>query len=563
MLRSWKTWSFTAAFGLCLIHPISAQDAPAALPDAPAMTESATDATTDVPQEPTSLAGDALPAEQVPSAGEGVVVPPVQTPETQEAPPPPPPPAKPKKKVPPVFPGPKTLPPTGPWKPLYFDNDFSYMDDPNHEHLFGEELKNVPFCIFDQDVTISTGGEIRHRYMNEDNRLRPGGPIQSDNNLIRWRHYLDAKVGDRLRFYVEGIEADSFGGEAPVQAIDVNRWDLLNAFVDVKLFEGDLGTHTVRYGRQELQFGRQRLASALDWANTRRNFEGLRYMLKGADFKLDVFSVYPLNTATGFPSVAKYDSRFDQPWHGTQFTGAYFTYTGMQNTILDVYWLYQNTRVDVAAKPDGSRHTMGSRYSRLFPVLDECCTESRVWDFDTEGAFQFGEDNTQNVSAGFYTAIAGHTWKQAPWTPRVSGLFYYGSGDRTPTDGNTNTFSVMYPLGHAYWALSDNLSGQNLLDYALQVDVKPTKKTAVTMAYHWLELASSGDKAYNVAGAPVGAPGNGTNLGQALDMYGYYAFNPNFDVQAGYSWFWYGTFIDKTTPRGDATQLYIQTSLRY
>ena len=62
---------------------------------------------------------------------------------------------------------------------------------------------------------------------------------------------------------------------------------------------------------------------------------------------------------------------------------------------------------------------------------------------------------------------------------------------------------------------------------------------------------------------PVGTPGNGRDVGQALDLYGYYAFNPNFDIQLGYSWFWYGQYIDNVAPRGDATQFYVQTSFRY
>jgi hypothetical protein len=52
-------------------------------------------------------------------------------------------------------------------------------------------------------------------------------------------------------------------------------------------------------------------------------------------------------------------------------------------------------------------------------------------------------------------------------------------------------------------------------------------------------------------------------VGQALDLYGYYAMNANVDVQAGYSWFWYGGFIDRTVPRDDCTQFYVQTSFRY
>ena len=107
------------------------------------------------------------------------------------------------------------------------------------------------------------------------------------------------------------------------------------------------------------------------------------------------------------------------------------------------------------------------------------------------------------------------------------------------------------------------MAGQNLYDYSLQASVKPTKQSAVELDWHAFDLASSGDKVYNVAGVPVGTPGNGTDLGQALDLYGNYAFNPNFDIQAGYSWFWYGDFINRTAKRGDATQFYIQTSLRY
>ena len=120
-----------------------------------------------------------------------------------------------------------------------------------------------------------------------------------------------------------------------------------------------------------------------------------------------------------------------------------------------------------------------------------------------------------------------------------------------------------FPLAHAYWALSDNLTGQNLYDYGLQLDVKPTKETSLVTAWHKFDLATSGDKLYNVAGAPVGTPGKGTDVGNAWDVYGFYSFNANLDVQAGYSWFFYGDFIDATAKRGDATQFYIQTSLRY
>jgi hypothetical protein len=478
----------------------------------------------------------------------------ITPPMVMPAPAPPPP-----KPAPPAFPGPKTLPPTGPWKILFFENDFSYALQPDHEHLFGEELKFLRSDLYDNTFTLATGGEIRHRYMNEDNRLRPGGPVHTDYNLWRWRQYIDAHWCD-FRVYAELIDADSFGSTAPDQAIDVNRWELLNLFADWTFLRDDLGAHTVRVGRQELLFGRQRLVSPLDWGNTRRNFQGVRYMLKGDDYRLDVFATHPVNSATGFQPVAIYDSRFDQPNYHVWFSGAYFTYTGMKDTVVDAYWLYLDTgTTQNPAQPDGMRHLLGSRFARLIPVADG----ARVWDVDTEGGFQLGRDNGESVLAGFYTYIIGHTWKSFYFTPRLSHTFYYGSGDQIANSGHNNTFNTLFPLGHAYWAISDNLSGQNLYDYAIQTDVKPTKKTALTSAFHWFSLASNGDRLYNVAGVPVGTPGNGRDVGTALDIYGYYSYNANLDIQAGYSWFWYGSYVEAVAPRGDATQFYVQTSFRY
>jgi hypothetical protein len=473
MDRRWITVAFAGSFAALMHSPVDlvAGDEPPPTASASTTEESPSASAVDV-------VPDAVPAElPVPAA-------PVAKKPAAKAPP--------KKKAPPVFPGPKVLPPTGPYKPLYFDNDFSTKDKPGEPYIFGEEAKLMKFEMFDTDFVFSTGGELRHRFMSQDNRLQPGGPGQDTYNLWRWRHYVDLKAGNNFRFYVEGINADSFGEDLPIQQIDVNRWDLLNAFVDVKLFDTDTGSHTLRYGRQELLFGRQRLASPLDWANTRRNFEGFRYMVKEKDWKFDAFAVNPVNSATGYRNVFEFDNKFDKANRDVWFSGTYFTYTGLENANLDLYWLWLNDTEPVATRADGRRHTLGSRYSWLVPIEQE-----RTWDFDVEGAYQFGDDNGK-----------------ALWTPRLSGLAYYGSGDVDRADDQTNTFDVLFPLGHAYWAISDNLAGQNLVDLSAQIDVKPTSKTALVAAYHKFRLANDDDRLYNVAGAPVGAPGNGTDVGE-------------------------------------------------
>jgi hypothetical protein len=76
-------------------------------------------------------------------------------------------------------------------------------------------------------------------------------------------------------------------------------------------------------------------------------------------------------------------------------------------------------------------------------------------------------------------------------------------------------------------------------------------------------LADSNDVLYNVAGARVGTPGNGTDIGHELDFVANYAVNTNWSLESGYFWFWYGDYVNATAPRDDASQLYFMSTLRY
>ena len=491
----------------------------------------------------------------------------------------------------------KPAAPVLPWKPLYFDNDFSYKTKPNPPHFLGEELKNIPLFGDDCDpskVTASFGGEIRHRYMNEDMRLRPLAagqtPGRSTYDLYRWRQYADLKWGQDFRIYVEGIDASIFGNDLVVTGIDKNRWDIQNAFFDMKIAERDGKPVYFRAGRQELLYGTpsgvspgQQVISPLDWGNTRRNFEGFKMFSKGDTWDLDLFAVRPVNTANatgalgGRPaagptaSVFKYDNKPDEADYSRWYSGAYGVYRGIKEHTFEPYyvWLQTQTAHQDPKWADGNRHTVGMRWTMTKPIKDEMDQPWIVLATDTEGAYQFGTDNKEKVQAGFFTTKMGTTFSQVTWTPQLSFIYYWGSGDTKKGDGKNSTYDVLVPLNHAYWGIIDNLSGQNLNDYALQATIKPHAKLTSLAAFHWFNQVTASDNVYNVAGAPVGGLNTGTNLGQELDLITTFAYNPNFDVQVGYSWFWYGSHFSGANaslagkPLQDATQLYVQTSLRY
>ena len=446
-------------------------------------------------------------------------------------------------------------PPPTPWKPLFFDNDFSgYVGkDP---YVVGEELKLMPLDLpgSELDFKLSVGGQIRHRYMYEDDRIRPGAFIKNDYQQWRWRQYFDLK-NEYVRFYVETIEADNFGEELPSPPIDVNRFDLLNAFVDLNLYDAELGKGTFRYGRQELLYGKQRLLSPLDWSNTRRNFHGYKFFHTGDGWRFDAFAVNPVNpTARAGVDFAEYDSRPDKADHRRTLFGAYLVLAGDPQMSADVYMLYQDDERPRVNNAEGDRGLNGLRLYGVMPVVGE----QRAWDYDLEGGYQWGSDLGERVAAGFATAEVGHTWKQVAWKPRLAGLFYYGSGGTS-----ADTFYTYYPLGHAYWGIIDNLSGQNLLDFSPQIAVDPTKKLNVTGAYHYFMKADGDGFLYNVAQAPVPPTGIGRDIGQEVDFVATYTINPNFNVQGGYAHFWYGEVGERVTGRDDADFFYLQTTFNY
>ena len=454
--------------------------------------------------------------------------------------------------------------PVKPWKVMFYDNDFGYKNSPCGPYFFGEELKEIPLDWMGCDSWISAGGEFRFRHMNELNRLRPGGPGRSTYDLWRSRNYVDLRYSDAVRGYVEILDASIFNQELPVTGIDLNRWNIQNAFVDLRVAQLNNGSIYLRAGRQELLYGSQRLVSPLDWSNTRRNFEGLKLFSHGENWDIDAWTTHPVNTAAGHGPLALYDNGRDKGDHSRLFSGAWAVFHGMQNHIFDFYWLWDRDTDLPLTGAKRSRHTVGSRWQHNSPVKNECCEVTRIWHLDVEGGYQFGHDTSQDVRAAFFTAGLGHSWKNMPWAPSFWVYYDWASGDDNQFDDETNTFQQLFPLGHAYLGIIDNVARQNISDVNCKLVMKPMDKLTLIAQMHWMDLATDKDRIYNVAGVPLGTRNVGDEIGEELDLVGNYQVNANLGIQAGYSWFWYGSAVENSgLRRGDASQFYLQTTLRY
>ncbi len=291
-------------------------------------------------------------------------------------------------------------------------------------------------------------------------------------------------------------------------------------------------------GRQELQYGRQRLVSPLDWANSRRTFDVARASVRHGSWNIDGFwgMLVP---------VRKYE--FNTSRRGdTDFYGVYGTRViASRHLVYDLYWLGLNRRSaafgNLTAREN--RQTFGSRLGgRLLGSSD----------FDLEGAVQAGRHGDRHILAAMFTTQLGYIWAERAWTPRAYANFDFASGDGNPDDGRLGTFNQLFPLGHAYLGFADFVGRQNIEDLSLGLSAAPIREVLLTAGWHNFWRADSHDALYNPAGMVVrpGGGGESARVGREMDVVGHYLFNRYVAVELGYCHFFTGSFLRESG--GDA-----------
>ncbi|MEM7560553.1 MAG: alginate export family protein [Planctomycetota bacterium] len=419
-------------------------------------------------------------------------------------------------------------------KPLFFDNNFSYLNDPEYTGCcFGDSLKQIgQECGPKLDV----GGQLRWRFHSERGMGQQAGALRfqaTDNEflLLRARLYANLELHDKVRLFAEGIYADVAGANAEYvsRGIDENWGDFLNLFADIRLTDDT----TVRIGRQELLLGAQRLVSPLDWANTRRTFEGVRVLHKHDNLAIDGFY-------TNFVPVV--DNEIDEANYDLSFYGVYTSRKEEKDTF-DLYYLgFDNQTTNF------SLHTIGTRLLGGRGDL--------VYDF--EGGAQFGrqsglglEHESAYATLGFGRKIK-HDWKPVLW-------FYWDYAAGNNTGGDFNRFNQLFPLAHKYLGFIDAVQRSNVESPNVLLTMQPTKKFKLLFWYYHFMSNQDSDIVPAIGGTPNQAI-TSKDLGDELDILGIWSLGPRSQLLAGYSRFWIGNKILETT---DADFAYVQYQVNF
>jgi hypothetical protein len=435
---------------------------------------------------------------------------------------------------------------------LRFEEDWSALADPEVET--DHWLPALKLVELDEGWTLSAGGQIRYRFHSEQNRnLRGTVSGHNDFNLLRTRLHADLAWRDRLRVFVEMLDARIHGNDAPALGIDRQNTDLQNGFVE---FAGQ--DSKLRVGRTEIQYGAQRLISPLDWANTRRTFEGgvARFEHDGAT--TDVFAVRPVEVEA---------RAWDDPDRSRWFTGVYSVWPIEGPAGFDLYGLGLNESDSLFAPQPGAQpgdldlYTVGGRYWARPGTTD--------WEF--EAAHQFGDLAGNTINASMLTLRGGVTWQEGPGSPRFGIDLDWASGDDDPDDSRTETFNQLFPLGHAYLGYLDLVGRQNIFAVMPNVTFRLAPGLSFRASYSDFELVSRDDFLYNAGGAPTSpAPGTpglaGDDVGSEIDLtlsWKPACLTPHGQFLMGWSQFKPGRFVESYGDGDRAELLYLQYTLTF
>ncbi len=432
----------------------------------------------------------------------------------------------------------------GPYTGPFYANNFSYLSDPCYcDWHLGEMIKQIPLGCHGM---VDFGGEYRLRYQNENNMRGLGLTGISDEFLLqRLRLYSNVKVSKRVRLYGEIIDARSNYEDFNPRPIEEDYFDALNLFADVVLADGDLGKFTARVGRQELLYGAQRQISPLDWANTRRTFEGIRMMWQGSNWDVDGFWVNPV------PPIDL--ANWDEPNYDEKLYGSYATYKkAKEGRKLELYYIgYENDLTDA------DFHTLGFFFSG----------NKDNWLLETENAYQFGDFAGNSHSAGAMTLGVGRRLTRCKRSPTVWAYYDWASG----SDVVGNGYFHHFPLAHKYLGFMDFYGRRNIKDLNFLFTLPVSKKIEFLAWYHIFQLQDNDDIPYSVVMTPsppgiAPAAGQSDNLGTEIDFTVSYNMTPHTNLYVGYSHFETGKFY-RTNPTapfaGDADFFYTQWLVRF
>jgi len=346
-------------------------------------------------------------------------------------------------------------------------------------------------------------------------------PRNSDTYLLtRFRFGMYLQPLSWLHVFTETQDTDAFWKTPPLAPPYQETWDLRRAYTDLgDIEEGHFG---VRAGRQDLNFGDGLLIGTSYWRNASHGYDAVEAVTNWSWIKAALFAASPVNLLDNGLS-------HHQPGNNLYGLDVKLSRLVSKGTIEPfAFWrVTPRLETEEGALGNLSEATIGARVAGAI---------HEKWDYETEGAGQFGSLGADRIRAFAWMGTSGYTATLLGFKTRVFGGFDFASGDRNPHDGVHGTFDQLYPNIHDHLGLADQFARQNLK--AVRTGARVWLKNDWIVAAGWNDywLASPTDGYYNSSGVivardPTGL--SGTHIAEEYDIQTSYRFDRNLEFGIG------------------------------
>ena len=355
-----------------------------------------------------------------------------------------------------------------------------------------------------QDITL--GGQVRPRFEYRE----PAGNGDDGATSMRVRVHLSALLERNVRVFIQLQDVRFFGEETNTLGdFSADNLDLHQGYLELN-HGGDAG-FALRVGRQEVNFGGQRLVGAVGWTQQARSFDGALGRYDWAEGSVNFFG---FKTGEATSAAVSEDS---------EFSGAYAQFRGVGGGNLELYGFF---RRDLAPTTDPTADTKeGTAGVRIDG-------QGGKVKYRFEGTYQFGDRDGVDVEAFMFGGRLGFVL-----SPKVTVTAWYDflSGDDDPADGTVKVFDTLFPTNHKFYGLADlflnipvHTGGLGLQDIALKGAFKLRDDLNLGIDLHQFLFAKE-------------AAGNIRRIGEEIDVTLSHRYAPNLLIQAGYSYVVQGT----------------------
>ncbi|QGM98272.1 alginate export family protein [Methylocystis parvus] len=427
---------------------------------------------------------------------------------------------------------------------------------------------------------LNIGLDSRIRFENRNNDLRPWtdtttNPPTSNRRyfpssvwLNRTRVYLGVQnILDPFRAVVEFQDSRAINSLYQLQGQEINETDLISAYGELyfkdafgKDPKGNDRPLTLRAGRFHFELLDRRLIAENEFRNTTNNFEGFRVKIgkKDNDWDIDSFVMRPVN---------RLPYQFDRPdWQTWIYGGVLSVRRWSEYATIQPYFLGRHQYADFtnpsnALKVPRETNAPGVRIYGVLGNFD--------YDFDINKQFGYtgefatiGTNTTAYMKTVQLDAIAygiegGYTFSDHPWKPRISAVYTYGSGNKSPFDSVSQNFDIFYGFNQPF-SRFDYEAWNNLKAPKVRLEFTPAKNLQIDTAFgaYWLASAPGPWDRANLS-APLG--NHGTFVGTDIDLRIRYKLSQFVNLTASYAHFWPGSFTSSFAPPAALQPYFPQT----